>query len=313
MRTNKIPIQYPIERSPLYNLRRKKKLEQLLGISLYELYHLDSDQSYHDFSIPKKDGSTRDVSAPDRSLKLIQKRLLKILQRIESPEWLTSGKKGKSYIDNTRFHLGAENVLTIDIRKFYNNCKHKYIYHLFVDVFKTSPDVAYLLCKLTSHFWKLPTGAPTSQLLAFWAYRDTFSQINAIAAKYGCKFSLYVDDMTFSSKDKIPVPLLLEDVSSALHGVGHRMKYSKIIHYQSGKAKLITGAIIDKDNILRVPNKLHYSIITDLKSLKMNILSDKDRVDVRSSLLGRIHVAQTIEAGIFPEALKYTKSLKTSK
>lgn len=92
----------------------------------------------------------------------------------------------------------------------------------------------------------MPTGTPTSQLVAYWAYRDAFMQIDAIARKHGCIFSLYVDDMTFSSPQKIPIETLLQELSNVLRPVGHRIKYSKIMYYQKGMAKLITGAIIDK-------------------------------------------------------------------
>ena len=307
---SKKPIQYPLKQSPLYHLRRKKKLEELLGISCKELYNLDISQCYYNFSIPKKDGSSREVSAPNKKLKLVQKRLLRLLQRIESPDWLISGKRGKSYTDNARFHLDSKNVLTIDIRDFYNSCKHKYIYNLFINVFETSPDVAYLFCKLTILFCKLPTGAPTSQLLAFWAYKDTFTQIDQIAEKCGCKFSLYVDDMTFSSQNIIPVSTLLKDVSFALNSVNLRMKYSKIVHYQNDNAKLITGTVIDKNSNLRVPNKLRHSIIKDLNKLKSKKANVEEKNKICLSLIGRIRVAQTIESGIFPEALKYALTFK---
>ena len=219
--------QYPIERSPLFNLQRKVDLAGLLGISLKELRSLHHDIKYSDFQQIKKDGTPRNISAPDEKLKKIQKRLLTLLQRIETPEWLISGKRRKSYIDNARFHLNANEVITIDIRKFYDNCRHKHVYSTYLNVFRTSPDIAHLLCQITTHGWGLPTGAPTSQLVAFWSYRDAFMQMDAIGKKYGCLFSLYVDDMTFSSQKAIPAPELLNDVSNVLRAFGHRIKYTQ--------------------------------------------------------------------------------------
>ena len=36
--------------------------------------------------------------------------------------------------------------------------------------------------------------------IAYYAYEDMFANIKKIADKHGCLFSLYVDDMTFSSE-----------------------------------------------------------------------------------------------------------------
>jgi Reverse transcriptase (RNA-dependent DNA polymerase). len=304
----RIHKQYPIESSPLYRLSKKRKIAELLRVSLSELYSLYPDRRYNDFKQPKKDGTLRNVSAPDERLKAIQKRLLSLLQRIETPEWLLSGKKKKSYIDNARFHAEANEVVTIDIRKFYDNCSHKYIYAAYQNIFKTSPDVAHLLAKITTRAWGLPTGAPTSQLIAYWAYSETFAEINEIANKYGCLFSLYVDDMTFSSLGTIPLERLLDEVSDALRTVGHRIKYSKIEHYRNGKAKLITGAVVDREHVLRVPNGLRYKIVVDMEKLKSGKLTDVEKVSITNTLMGRLMAARNIEPGIFPEILKLSKA-----
>lgn len=300
--------QYPIERSPLYNLRRKAKLAQLLGASVQELRFLYPDTRYSDFQQAKKDGTLRDVSVPDERLKQIQKRLLRLLQRIETSDWLISGKRKKSYVDNARFHIKANEVVTIDIRKFYDNCRHKHIYSTYLNTFKASPDVAYLLCQITTRSWGLPTGAPTSQLVAFWSYHQAFNQIDAIAQKFGCVFSLYVDDMTFSSQHAIPVPELLHDVSAILCNVGHRIKYSKIEHYVAGSAKLITGTVLDKEKNLRVPNRLRHKIMTDLDRLKSCKLSVVEKDKLSNTLIGRVLAARNIEPGIFPEVMKLAKA-----
>ena len=296
---------YPLERSPLYNLRRKSKLAVLLNTSIHELQSINPLTQYYAFQLPKPDGSRRDVKAPNDKLKSTQKRLLKLLKRIDTPEWLISGTRKKCYIDNARFHAGANYVLTIDIRKFYDNCIHKHVFSLFRDVFMTSPDVAHILSQITTLSWVLPTGAPTSQLIAFLAYRSTFFHLFELAERYHCKFSLYVDDMAFSSIEAINKAELLEEIAKTLHSVGHRMKYSKIKLYGEGQAKLITGTVLDGENTLRVPNRLSASIMRNLAELKHSEQDECLRLRLSSRLLGRVRAARCIEPGIFPEVYKF--------
>ena len=76
---------------------------------------------YREFSIPKKGSSEmRDITAPAEALKSVQRRILKLLQCIERPEWLISGERGKSYVDNGLAHIESDYMLAVDIKSFYD-------------------------------------------------------------------------------------------------------------------------------------------------------------------------------------------------
>lgn len=304
---------YPLTQSPLHRLKSKRDLAELLETPVSILKKIEPGSHYHTFQMPKADGTTRKVSAPDEQLKKIQRRLLNLLQRIETPDWLISGTQKKSYIDNAAYHAEAEYVLTIDIRKFYDNCKHKYVNRLFRDQFETSPDVAHILTQITTLSWGLPTGAPTSQLIAFFAYRNAFLQLDELAKTNGCKFTLYVDDITFSSKTPLASSLLLEESAKILHSVGHRLKYSKIKLYGMDKPKLITGVVLDGEKVERVPNKLRLSIMRDLNTLRNCQISTSENEKLQARLLGRIHAARRIERRIFPEVYNFVCSFPQSR
>ena len=113
---------YPIHQCALYKCKTKKKLESLLTIEPGNLKNIQHAIKYHSFDIDKKHTTEkRKITAPDRKLKLIQKRILSLLQRVERPSWLISGEKGKCYIDNGMVHLMANYMLAVDIAKFYDN------------------------------------------------------------------------------------------------------------------------------------------------------------------------------------------------
>ena len=90
--------------------------------------------------------------------------------------------------------MNGKYVLTIDIKKFYDNCTREPVYQFFVQKLKTSPDVAEILTNIITY-------SGGSQIMAFYAYSDMFSEISDLAKQCGCKFTLYVDDMTFSSTE----------------------------------------------------------------------------------------------------------------
>src|SRR3546814_16552131 len=44
------------------------------------------------------------------------------------------------------------------------------------------------------------SGGNASCILSFWAYKNMFDEIAALAAAKGCTFTLYVDDMTITGQ-----------------------------------------------------------------------------------------------------------------
>ena len=111
MKANK--QKYPLDQCALYKCRSRKKLESILAIEQGDLRNIQSAIKYSSFEIDKKDSSEkRTITAPKRTIKAVQARILTLIQRIERPEWLISGEKGKCYIDNGKAHIGSAYVLT---------------------------------------------------------------------------------------------------------------------------------------------------------------------------------------------------------
>lgn len=59
---------------------------------------------YRNFNLVKPNGGKRNINDPGKTLKSIQKVILRSLSRIETPDWLISGKRRRSYISNGIFH-----------------------------------------------------------------------------------------------------------------------------------------------------------------------------------------------------------------
>ena len=312
---NKVPIKkYDITQCALYKCRTRKRLEYLLRLDPGGLKMIDGIIGYHKFEIDKKHSDEkREITAPDKTLKAIQRRILYLLQRVIRPEWLISGEKQKCYIDNGKAHLNGKYVLTIDIKKFYDNCTREPVYQFFMQKLKTSPDVAEILTNIITYNGGIPTGCPTSQIMAFYAYSDMFSEIFDLAKQHGCKFTLYVDDMTFSSKEPFSSHQLSQMIDRVLRKYGHKPKYPKVKYYGPSDYKPITGTVVTPEHSLAVPNGLQKTIYDAFQTVKpligVETCSEEDARQILS-LKGQIQAACNIEDGKFPEIRRLTNQIK---
>lgn len=312
---NNVPIKkYDLTQCALYKCRSKKRLERILYLEPGGLKMIDSIIGYHEFEIDKKHSDEkRRITAPDKTLKAIQRRILYLLHRVIRPEWLISAEKQKCYIDNGKAHQDGKYVLTIDIKKFYDNCMREPVYQFFVQKLKTSPDVAKKLTDIITYNGGIPTGCPTSQIMAFYAYYDMFSEISDLAEQFGCKFTLYVDDMTFSSKKPFSPDQLRQLIDRVLRKYGHRPKYPKVKYYGPSDYKPITGTVVTPEHSLVVPNGLQKTIYNTFQAVKpltdVEICSEED-AKLILSLKGQIQAARNIEEGKFPEIGRLTNQIK---
>lgn len=239
---------------------------------------------------------------PKPFLKLVHKKLANLLSRIETPNYLHSGVKRKSYVTNGRYHAKPSSyALTLDLSKFYQSSSKEFIFKAFKYNFNMSDDVAWLVTDIVIYNGFLPTGSPVSQLIAFFTYQRTFDKINGMAEKRHINFSLYVDDMAFSSNKAIPNNM--EDlVTKEFENVGLKIKHEKTRKYTKKQIKTITGCDIHPNGDLKVPEKRRTEIIQSFE--RINKLTEQEK----KSLLGKIQAARQIEPNIFEtERLKLSR------
>ena len=281
---------YPLEDSPLYRLRRKRRLAELLGVSVKDLGNLCSNNGYNVFPKTVR-GKERIIEQPTGQLDRVHRRLQVLLQRIESQDYLFFGKKGVSSVDNAKIHLGKNHLLALDISHFFPNCKSEHVYDLFRYHMKMAPDIAVLLSEITTYNGHVPTGSSLSMSIAYWACWKTFDAIHSIAQKYGVKFTLYVDDMTFSSADPLPRNIYLS-VNHRLNTIGLSLKRSKSRLLSPNDHKVVTGVALTPQGEARVPNRIRLKILRKLSSC--GNLDTADINDLRS-LIGSLVSARQIE------------------
>ena len=169
-------------------------------------------------------------------------------------------------------------------------------------------DLAGICTDIVTYENGIPTGCPTSQLLAFYAYESMFNEIYEVACKYKCTYTLYVDDMTFSSKSAFDVNKMISEIDCKLRKYGHKPKYKKVKYYSNPAYVPITGTIVTKNHELKVPNRLQKKVYDDfqeIKNLNGQELTCAEQKKI-NSLKGRIQASENIEKGKFPEIKRLT-------
>ena len=230
---------------------------------------------------PKKNGGVRTIQAPRGDLKRIQRRVSELLMRVEPPDFLMSPVRGRSNIDNAAKHCHARSHRLLDVADFYPSCSANKIAEFLSKVLGCPPDVVAILVWLTTKDGALPQGSPASPILAYWAYRDMWDEIDAVAREGGYDVSVYVDDITVSG------PMVREatvhEIKKIIQKHGHRTKDNK------EEARLmtpvtVTGVVVRAGKLL-LPNAQHHVRHRIRKELE-KMADGPERVQLEAVLAG---------------------------
>lgn len=134
-----------------------------------------------------KHGKKRILNAPIDELKMCQKLINKIFQQIlPRPKFLFTSYPKCSMKVLLSLHKHKKISVVVDIADFFKSVSVERIMN-FVNFICEEEEMAKQLFKLITVNNRIPTGAPTSGIVAFWACKDVFDEIYKI-----CKIKKYV-------------------------------------------------------------------------------------------------------------------------
>lgn len=310
---------------PLYGLKSKKLLKRLLRINNNQMIRQTHIASLVSPYIDKS-GKPRLIEPPHEELKIIQKRIKNCLGQIIVPDNVFSGVKGKSYADNARFHIGnnRRNLYKIDLTAFFPSIARDTVYHFFAEDLLCSPDVAQLLTDLTtidlgkssaknideiyefikrknvSSYNHLISGAPTSQMLSYLVNHRMFDEMQKLADDNGITMTVYVDDVTFSSENRISKNFR-DKIIAIIQKYNYQISRKKVKRYTKLYPKLVTGVIIDTTGNPVLKNSMRQKIILAYNDLKTN----PENADLRMRLRGLLIAARQVNKDAFPTIYKF--------
>ena len=263
---------FSLEERKLFNIKSKKYLAFVLKEERSLLKEISKNpQEFYRFA-PKtieKNGKkkTRNIEEPNFILKPIHRKIHILLSEIPAPDYLFSKKKS-SCVLNAKAHVNCHgSTLNIDIENFFPSTSRIRVQQFFGYFLQYPRDMADFMadiCTVNNH---IPTGSPLSLMLAFWANKPMFDELNKLAASRKIKMTIYVDDISFtgvavndSFKNK---------VTTIVNRYNHSINPDKV-RFFGEKLRFINGIAISKDG-LRPSNKLS----KEIRSLK-NIRNVQD-------------------------------------
>jgi Reverse transcriptase (RNA-dependent DNA polymerase) len=282
---------YSLEASCLYRIPGPTKLAELLLVGKSELESLANRKSnYYSFKVSKKSGGSRTIDAPFNDLKKLQSRIAQLLQSIAPPPFLMAPVRGRSYVDNAAVHVGAVAFRLLDISDYFPSCTAKRVFWFFNSVMKCPPDVAAILTKLTTLEGRLPQGSPASPILAFYCNKDLWTKIDMVARRGQYALSLYIDDLTISSKTRV-LEADIWEIKELIRTYGLKIcdKKERSIF---GKPAKVTGVIVSM-NRLQLPNSQHKALKEVRDALRATSAPERRRF-LKNQLSGRMAQAKQI-------------------
>ena len=301
------PFLTALTREKFLSLKTPRDVATVLGIEysrlIYHLHKVPVANQYVVFSLPKKGGGAREISAPISPIKLIQRNLTELLESVYSPRPSVHGfVAGRSILSNARLHTGSKHVLNIDLEGFFPSINFGRVRGMFLaHPYKLAPPAATILAQICCHKGTLPQGAPTSPTISNMICARLDGELQRLAKEHHCLYSRYADDITFSTRRQ-QFPEALAIPRSVATGIevepgtflrqvilnnGFTINLKKVRLQRSNHRQAVTGLTVNE--YPNVNRKLIREIRATLHNCKTKGLPIAES-DYNSKYLGKKHV-----------------------
>ncbi|WP_225782822.1 reverse transcriptase family protein [Xenophilus sp. Marseille-Q4582] len=262
-----------LARHGLPALDSPQALARAMGVALGELRFLSFHREvgrhthYRRFTLPKKSGGERLISAPMPRLKRAQYWVLdNILAKVPAHDAAHGFLPGRSVVGNAQPHCGQEVVVNLDVKDFFPSIGFGRIKGVFTHLGYAEPvaTVLALLCsenradelQVDGERWfvggaagqrVLPQGAPTSPMLTNLLCRRLDRRLAGLARTLGFAYTRYADDLSFSASGEAAqrVGPLLRRVRWILRDEGFEPHPDKERVMRKGARQEVTGIVVN--------------------------------------------------------------------
>ncbi|KGP74487.1 reverse transcriptase family protein [Pontibacillus yanchengensis] len=226
-------------------------------------------ENTNQYTISKRDGSSREVWKPSYKLKTIQRWILKnILFNIKVSESAHGFVKNKSILTNAEVHQYNEPfwVYSTDIKDFFPSIKQNEVKKIFLEIGYTEK-VSEALSSLTTINESLVQGFPTSPMISNIYCREIDEEFKKQANKLNISYSRYADDITFSGPQKNGYLKLIKNIKNiVLHNFRENnflINEKKTRVRKNKHTKIVTGIVVSQYGV-RIPQKYYRRLNKEL-------------------------------------------------
>jgi retron-type reverse transcriptase len=292
-----------------------------LGLSIPHLrwlaFHTEvaSRVHYISFTVPKRSGGTRTLSAPHRKLATVQQWILRNILDCMPVEPPAQGFiAGRSILTNARQHVGRTVVVNMDLEAFFPSIGLPRVRSVFQRL-GYSPAVATILSLLTTECPRrqvqydskayhvatgprgLPQGACTSPALSNQVARRLDKRLAGLANKLGVTYTRYADDLTFSGDAALAerVGYLMARVRHIAEAERFTVNQKKSRVLRRNAAQSVTGLVVnDRPGVPRDEVKRVRAILHQARRAGLDAQNRDGRPHFRAWLLGKIAYIQMV-------------------
>ena len=271
---------------------------------------------YVNFTVAKKSGGKRTLSAPHRKLAAAQRWIFEnVLQKVPAHEAANGFVVQRSVVTNARPHVGAAVLVNADLKDFFPSITFYRVEGLFRS-FGYSPAVATifaLLCtecprremKLNGkHFYVatgergLPQGACTSPAISNLVSRHLDVRYSGMAKKLDWNYTRYADDISFSSRQAdAAVGYLLARIRHIADDEGFVVNESKTRVLRRNSRQTVTGVVVnDQLGVDRRTVRKLRAILHNAKKTGLEAQNREGIPNFRDWLLGMIAWVEMVNA-----------------
>lgn len=275
-----------------------------LGVTIPELrwlaFHriVEAQSHYHFWTIPKRDGTKRSITAPKHELKAAQRWLLRnVFEKLPVHQAAHGFLDSRSIATNALVHAGADVIVKVDVKDFFPTVTFRRIKGMLrkaglpehvstlAALISTEPqrDVVQFRNK-TLYVAKsqraCPQGAPTSPAITNAICLRLDRRMSGLARTMGFAYTRYADDLAFSfrspkdaSGSRVPAPVgaLLRGIKTILTEEGFRVHPKKTTVMRAGGTQRVTGLVVNAPNKEGVPpTRVPRDVVRRLKASIFN-------------------------------------------
>ena len=304
-----------LERAGLPVLSTPAELAGALGLSVSRLrwlaFHAEvaTRTHYVHFTVPKKSGGQRTLSAPHRTLARAQRWIFEqIVSKLPAEPTAHGFLPGRSIVSNARPHAGRAVVVNLDLEGFFPSIGFFRVRKVFQRV-GYSPAVATVLALVCTECPRrtvildgttyhvatgprgLPQGACTSPGLSNQVVRRLDRRLSGLAAKLGLTYTRYADDLTFSGGQELDgrVGYLMARVRHIAEDEGFTVNESKTRVQRRNAAQMVTGLVVnDRPGVRRSEVRRIRAILHRARTEGLERQNRANLPDFRAWLVGKI-------------------------
>jgi len=265
-----------------------------LSKQLIYFYSSYATYNYFVYSIPKRNGGSREIAQPSRKLKAIQSWILRNILELLYVSTASKGfKKGESIATNAETHIGANSIFILDLEDFFPSIKANKVYSVF-NALGYNEHISCVLTSFCTYQGYLPQGSPCSPYLSNLVSIQLDNRIQGYVGKRGINYTRYADDLTFSASGAPKLLKAYKTIKTIIEDEGFRINPNKTRISGPRQRKKVTGLVVtEKDygigrkkyrklrakvyNLTKViPNNFNSKLINQLKG-ELAFVKDVDR------------------------------------